>query len=175
MDPYEVLDTTIKIGLGATISAVSGYFLSRQSHGQELHKMAVLRRMDAFEKASVQTEEYLRSWRELTSTLGGMLGGGLTSSPFFSEVEWKAVREADHVLMRAKDQVYPILASLRLLGASEPVKHLNDINLAIGTFRDEMMRDHRKPSPDGFQEVRNEVGQLRKQFLSSLSKCYETF
>lgn len=82
---------------------------------------------------------------------------------------------ADEILMQAKDQIYAVVAGLRLIGATEPVKYLNEINLAIGSFRDEMMLRHSTPTAEGLRGVRDEVGKLRKQFLSSLSKSYAAF
>ena len=175
MDVYDLLDTTIKIGLGAAASGISAYVLARQSHRSEMRKAAVLRRMDILEKASERSEEFMRAWRELTGTLGGMFEGLHPPKPYFSEAQWKSVMAADEILMQAKDQIYAVVAGLRLIGATEPVKYLNEINLAIGSFRDEMMLRHSTPSAEGLRGVRDEVGKLRKQFLSSLSKSYAAF
>jgi hypothetical protein len=66
----EILDTAVKVGLGALITAGSGYVLARLNHTREAEKERIRRRRELLEKIAEQVETFshaaLRYWALVT-------------------------------------------------------------------------------------------------------------
>jgi hypothetical protein len=56
MTAIEILDTPVKIGLGATITAIGTYFLGKSQHSRELHKARIARRRELVEEIARKTQ-----------------------------------------------------------------------------------------------------------------------
>ena len=52
----DIIDTAVKIGLGALISGVATFFVTNSNNAHELRKEQLLRRLDLLEKIAVSTQ-----------------------------------------------------------------------------------------------------------------------
>lgn len=53
-----IVDTAVKIGLGAVISGVSAYWIARLQHNNEIAKIKIKRYRELIEEVSTQVEEF---------------------------------------------------------------------------------------------------------------------
>jgi hypothetical protein len=56
-DTYDLIDTTIKIGLGALIAGISAYFLAIRNHNNELRKIFVEEKRSLIKELAFKIEE----------------------------------------------------------------------------------------------------------------------
>ena len=53
----QIIDTAVKIGLGALISGIAAYLVTKTTHREEARKLRSRRRSDLFEQVAEQVEE----------------------------------------------------------------------------------------------------------------------
>lgn len=175
MDLYGLLDTVVKIGLGATISGATTYHLAKLTHERELKKIGAVRRMESLEKASERAEQYIFGWRQLASTLGGIFKGRNAPEVEFSDAQWKLIKGRDKKLLEAREHLHQVVARLRLLGGTAAADRLVEMNKIIGQFRDPVILQRTTPVPEQFKEVRTKVNEISKQFHQDMRNLYEQF
>jgi hypothetical protein len=73
MNLYDVIDTALKIGLGAAISGITTYRLARLGTVSDLKKSAWLDRRRAYEEAIDHGEKAFSSWRRFYSLAAGII------------------------------------------------------------------------------------------------------
>jgi hypothetical protein len=59
LTPLEIIDTAVKIGLGALITSAAAYFLARGQHYRDLDKLRITRRRELIEDIAVKVEHAL--------------------------------------------------------------------------------------------------------------------
>lgn len=59
----EIVDTAVKIGLGALIAGVAAYFLAKLNHHQDLEKNSLKRRRELLEKVASDIESNWNTYR----------------------------------------------------------------------------------------------------------------
>lgn len=175
MDVYSLVDTAIKIGLGALITGVGTYCVAKLNHERELKKIGTIRKIDLIEKVSEQAELYFYGWQRMASSLGGIYSGRNIPTDGFSAVQWKKIKERDEAFLSSKEHVYQVIARLRLLGANEAANLLGEMNKSIGKFRDPMILKRTTPTHEEFKKVREEVNEYIKKFHGQLCSLYSDF
>lgn len=58
MSFFSIIDTTVKIGLGALISGISTYWVTRLQHDNEISKTKLKRQRELIEEVAAQTEDF---------------------------------------------------------------------------------------------------------------------
>ena len=59
----QVVDSAVKIGLGALISGIATYWVTKLNHSKEIEKQAILRKKDLIEKISQEFEYFWNAFR----------------------------------------------------------------------------------------------------------------
>ena len=68
----EIVDTAVKIGLGAIISGAAAFFLARGNHGAERIKLLLERKLGNMEQAAREFNEYTNAFSQLLSAIDGV-------------------------------------------------------------------------------------------------------
>ena len=83
----DIIDTAVKIGLGALISGIATYSVANLNHKKDLNKSLSNKKIEILEEISELAEEYFYFFSSLYNLTGGMLllkvdnvGGKLTKS-----------------------------------------------------------------------------------------------
>jgi len=168
----ELIDTTLKIGLGATISGVVTYVVAKLNHERELIKIGAVRRLDSLEKASERAEQYIMGWRQFASTLGGIYKGPNAPTEGFSDMQWKRIKARDKTMLEAREHLHQVVARLRLVGGNSAADHLIRMNKAIGSFRDPLILQKRLPSVEELRAARDEISSTAKLFHQEMHALY---
>lgn len=172
MTYLEIIDTAVKIGLGALISGASTYLVAKHNHQRELKKLSFQRRLDSLEKASELAEKFINAWLSAASTLGGIYNGRHAPEADFSERQWERIKGKDKSLLEAREAQYLVVAKLRLIGATSAADKLNDLHKVISKFRDPLILQRETPSKEEFFEARKEVRSLIDAFHLEMSNLY---
>jgi len=172
MTLIEVLDTAIKIGLGAAITGGTSYLISKHNHDREIKRISFLRRQEALEQITEKAENYFSAWRRYCSALGGIYSGSNPPNPSFTDPQWKVIKERDQTLLDARDSIGNAVARLRLLGATDVADLVNEYGRPVGEFRDRIILQKQTPSHDEFKAVAKLSHEKMKAFYASVSKVY---
>ena len=174
MDWIDVIDSAVKIGLGAAISGIGALLLTRDTHAREMQKIAHVRRLDSLEQVSEKAEECFSAWRRLASKLGGIYAGRNPPDPDFSERQWKQILVRDREFLEARQSLEHAVARLRLLSAREAATCLAKFSSMVGEFRESLILQRETPSREGFARTRAEVKECIREFHEALSAIYLT-
>lgn len=172
MDLYSLLDTIVKIALGAAISGAITYHLAKLSHESELKKIGAVRRMESLEKASERAEQFFFGWRQLSSLLGGIFKGRKASGSEFSDAQWEQINARDKILLEAREHLHHVIARLRLLGGSAAADCLVEIYRVVGEFRDPIILHRTTPNVEHFEVARAKVNELAETFHQEMRSLY---
>ena len=63
----EIIDTAVKIGLGALISGVFTYWVTKLNHLKDIEKQAIYRNRETIEKIAAEFEIFWNSYRNYFS------------------------------------------------------------------------------------------------------------
>ena len=90
MSPIEVLDTSVKIGLGALISGAAAYFLAKLNHNREIEKERLRRRRELFEEVAEQIEKFthivLKFWGTVIGFVRSKNAGRAISDELLNDI-----------------------------------------------------------------------------------------
>ncbi len=59
----EIVDTAVKVGLGALVTGLATYFASKLNHDKDLEKQSIRRRRELLEQSATQVERFWNSYR----------------------------------------------------------------------------------------------------------------
>jgi hypothetical protein len=170
----DVLDTAVKIGLGAGITGLATFLIARQNHDRELRKLSFTRRQDSLEQVTEKAEAFFSAWRRYCSTLGGIYSGRHPPDPSFSDGHWKRIRTRDAAFLESRDGMGLAVARLRLLGLTEAADVVNEFNKIVGEFRDQMILQRKTPTHEEFKSCRVGSSDKIKKFYATISSAYRS-
>ena len=91
----EIIDTAIKIGLGALISGIAAFLIARLNHNKEIEKIRANRRRELLEEIAEKVEKFntaaIRYWAILLERVTYEEQG--QAFPTLRANEWKAADE----------------------------------------------------------------------------------
>ena len=168
----EVVDSAVKIGLGALIAGVSSLLLSRSQHQRDLSKAKIEREFSILRDVAEQTERFtqtaLRYW-SLAGDSHRLRRGSNTLS---------AKKESD--LAKTSSALFDIFheltsseAKLLLLGKRDAQGALRAYGEIVSAFRRSAMVDSQFMSDAEIETWRESLLKAREQLLSELHRCYQ--
>jgi hypothetical protein len=161
----EIVDTAVKIGLGAIISGFFGFLLARISYRNDLGKEFAKRRRDSLEKVSSQfiaTHNRVRDSLQLIDRYSGYLG---------DDKEKEATRDkAEQNIRSAPAEMADIESMLWLLGEAQAAKVLEKyiVTLYASGREDVGGVDH---APPVYQRL-DDLEKVKHEFFDALSAAY---
>lgn len=175
MTELEVVDSAVKIGLGAFITAVATIAVTLL-HGRHERKTEIRkRRFDLIERLAGDFEQIHPVFIELFSSYATCLE---STNRLTAEMSWKNVAAC------IVDKVGPALTSLHglegrllLVGAAKSVRALTDYRTAATALQNEVRMiggtEGPPPTPGRWDELGRAVHECRTQFFEALRKEYE--
>ena len=170
----EVTDTAVKIGLGALITATSGFVLLWKNHKHEIKKERWRRAQDTLEEISREFELVHNHLVARASTnfytqksiesINKMLG---------NEIE-DTNKQIDRILKQTRDDflgLYTLEGKLLLLAGKDEEKLLREYRLTATKLEDIAITS--KDVVERLRPVVNELHQKREIFYESISKLYK--
>ncbi|HGS4606460.1 TPA: hypothetical protein ACMDPE_003511 [Vibrio cholerae] len=168
----EILDTTVKIGLGALISGVTTWKITQLQHRNDDEKQRRTRKMESLESVAEQVEVFshdaLVYWARIVDFTRRKNSGSKLGDEFLKELS-----EARANLYRSYKNLNSAESKLLLLGLSESQRSLRAFGEAVSSFYAEVyIGDHGKP----LEEVklwREDILENRRIFFEDLNLAYE--
>jgi len=167
MTPIDVLDSAVKIGLGAVISAFVTYWLARANHYRTIEKEFNNRKREMLESVAEQVAVFdqfaLRYWQTVANWLQDAPPGEPMSAAKLEEIKKLEDEVSDGYgrlrLAMAKLELYDELESKRLLvdyGNNAKTYPISEIT-------------NRKVSKEHLQKYRMEFKQRREELFAELA------
>jgi hypothetical protein len=169
--PIDVVDTAVKIGLGALISGLATYAVTVRGHRGELEKERLRRRRELLEAVATDVQSFshaLFKYWALVVELVRVRASGTDLEPERDEV-FSQVREE---LFHAFGNLTSAEARLLLLGEKKPQKLLRELGEAARGFRGKAHRDNWDLNEDYLKEQRELLLKAREAFFDDLSTAY---
>jgi hypothetical protein len=167
----EIVDTAIKIGLGALISGFGAYLVAKLNHNKDAEKARIQRRRELLEAVAEQvelfTQAYLKHWAFITNWLTfEPLGKPITEE---SEKDFRSIGEE---LNNSFKDLISAESKLLLLGETKCQRLLREYGESAKVYRDTALVDRRTLTKEFLKEYRKEFLDKRETFFSELSNVY---
>ncbi|HGS4484551.1 TPA: hypothetical protein ACMDNS_003618 [Vibrio cholerae] len=168
----EILDTTVKIGLGALISGVTTWKVTQLQHKNDDEKQRRTRKLESLELVAEQVEIFSHHtmvyWARVVDFTRRKNNGSKLSEDFMKELN-----EARTNLYRSYKNLNVAESKLLLLGLNESQKSLRNFGEAVSSFYAEVyIGDHGKHL-DEVKLWREDILENRRVFFEDLSLAYE--
>ncbi len=168
----EIIDSAVKIGLGALIAACSAYLLARQSHSRELEKDHIRRKRELLESVAEQVESFthiaLRYW-----ALSGDWIRCNRDQRSISEDRLKELERARIALFDSFKEVTNGEAKLLLLGLKDAQLSLRAYGDTVTELRKALSINNTVTSEESLQNWRSRLLETREVFFQDLSHAYQ--
>ncbi|ATI48417.1 TPA: hypothetical protein I7203_21585 [Vibrio vulnificus] len=168
----EILDTAVKIGLGALISGATTWKITQLQHKNDDEKQRRARKLESLESVAEQVEVFSHHsmvyWARIVDFTRRKSSGSKLSEDFLKELN-----EARTNLYRSYKNLNSAESKLLLLGLSDSQQSLRAFGEAVSSFYAEVyVGEHGKP----LEEVklwREDILDNRRIFFEDLSSAYE--
>jgi hypothetical protein len=172
--PIEIVDTAIKISLGALISGVAAYLIARLNHNKDIEKAQANRRRELLEGIAEQVERFNYFYLKY---------GALTKEraeyereneqmPQFRSSQW---HESYLELADIFKELTSAEAKLLLIGELECQKLLREYGNYVNEFRSESFKGGNRlamTTASRFEEYRIKIRDKRETLFKCLSNAY---
>ena len=166
----EIIDTSVKIGLGALIGGGFSYFLARINHRANSKKEFSKRYFNAIELISESAEDYYDKWSNLSTAVSGVQQ--IVKGKAISGDSRKFIKIDDDKLMESRQNQMVALSRLRLLQLKQAAIILGKTSDIENRFRDIVIFKKVIPSAKVINDFMDEMEKNRKDFFDELSKHY---
>lgn len=168
----EVIDTAVKIGLGALISGAAAYLIARLNHNREMEKSQAIRRREMLEGIAEQIETFTHAVLKYWALTGerAIYERDDHPMPEDRQLEWK---EAYSSIPGMFKEITSAEAKLLLLGEEESQKLLRDYGNYISQFKAATFAAGQKLSNSVMQDHRANILNKRAALFQSLSAIYK--
>lgn len=127
--------------------------------------------MDALESGSERAEHFFQRWRRFRSFVGGATKHHVTLDelPDLARLE---IFKRNEELLDASEDLYLVVARLRLLGAADAANFLLEAYDDVFVFRDPVILESQLPSKESREDARMKVQSQINRFHEAMSRHY---
>lgn len=171
MTLLEVLDSAVKIGLGALIAGISTFFIGRHQHSRELEKERIKREFEVLKQTAEQIELFthvaLKYWALIVEW-----GRYKRSERAVPELRAAALDACITELFSSFKEMSNAEAKLLLLGYKPAQNKARIYGELVTSLRREVHRDSVPLTDEQAQAWRLKVLGAREELFDELSSCY---
>ncbi|MFH4560019.1 hypothetical protein [Vibrio diabolicus] len=174
MEAIEVLDTAIKIGLGACISGVTAYSVTITNNNHQKKSSLIEKKITILQNASESIDTYLIKLNDVFSWMDGVIRQG--NKPGLipkSDLQRLNIREKDIALIDSRKLRARAISQLNLIGAHKAVKHCEDLQELENRYRKQVMFTPMIPTEDELKEFREEFKTIKSSLYVELQSYFD--
>ncbi|WP_337916385.1 hypothetical protein [Vibrio cholerae] len=169
----EVLDTAVKIGLGAVITAFATHWHTKQKDKSESAREYEKRHRTLLEQVAEQTEQlnhvYLKYWALVVEWVRFTKNGKDWPQPRRDELE-----EVKVELFSTFGSLTNAESKLLLVGENDAYNKLRELGEAVVQFRRSCYVDKSSLTEEEIEIKKLHIKQLREELYKLLSETYQT-
>lgn len=171
MTLIEVLDSAVKIGLGALIAGISAFFLGRQQHTRELEKERIKREFEVLKQTAEQIEIFthvaLKYWALIIEW-----GRYKRTERTMPDTRISVLEECITELFSSFKEMSNAEAKLLLLGYKTAQNKARIYGEMVTTLRRDVNRDSAPLTGEQEQAWRIKLLTAREELFDELNTCY---
>lgn len=169
----DILDSAVKIGLGAAITAFAAYKSNRLNHVNDRTREIRSHKLKTIESIADKCDTYFLAYTKLHNRLEGIRKKHNRSGELpLSAEQQQYIKECDKELHAAFEGASSARARLRLLQAFEAEKILREIGERIADYRNKIIFDKALPPQEVAEKHIEEFIGLRRKFDDALGNLY---
>lgn len=172
MELIEVIDTAVKVGLGALISGVTTYSVTTLNHRADRSKELAKKKVEVLSFAIEKLEIYFNAYSCCYSALTGILQYG-TPAGDFPESKLKTYKLKDEELTKARHDRAVAQSRLRLIGLSAAVKEISKISNIENRFREQVIFQKQLPTMEELAAFSKEMNEVKREIYKALSNEFD--
>lgn len=169
----EILDSAIKIGLGALIGGITTYWTTKLNHTRELDKTRIVRRREIFESINDHCTSFTHALRSYWALMADWRDGGSLTEDKKAKLR-REVERAGKKLYEAFHELTSAEGKLLFLGLPDVRSQLRAYGTHAQRFYAEVHVDGKELSEEDIDKHRDEMRRLHEGFMSALSTAYST-
>ena len=167
----DVLDSAVKIGLGALIAGASAILLSRSQHHRELTRARIDREFEILKDVAEQTERFTQAALKYWALAADAHRARRQEKPL-SERKAANLAEINDAMFNIFHELTSSEAKLLLLGKRDAQRASRSYGETIIAFRRSAMSETEVMSDPVIDTWRTSILTTREQLLDELHKCY---
>lgn len=168
----DIVDTAVKIGLGALISGLATYGVTKLNHDKDIEKSKSKRQRELLEEIASQTEEFsnivLKYWAYMVEHVRYVEREIEVSEDLKSRIE-NAARE----LFEKFSKLSSAEGKLILLGANKAQELIREYGDYVKEFRRKVWQGNFNLTETELESYRSEILSKRKALYQELRSSYE--
>ena len=173
----DVIDTAVKIGMGAAISGVSTYYLTRLNHSKELARQFQTRRLDIIDKTATHVDEYIRGFADLLAAIDGFHKNypsqrTLDMSKPEIKAAWEFILKTDSAFCDIRDHGLFADSKLQLLGITNVVTLLAELRSRSNEIRNKIVFKREFFDPKELSGWQDSIKAIRNSIFEELGQNY---
>lgn len=171
IEVIEIIDTSIKVALGALIAGLSGYWLSGMRIKQNRQQQKLDHQRDLIEGIAQQAEQVHHIFMKYFELIQEYMNA--TKNRY----DWPQSRRSElylvlDELVQSFNELTAAESKLLLLNEKPLYKSLRKFRSKVVFFRRHFYIDKKDLSDQEAQDIKREVSKLREQFFDALSDRY---
>lgn len=168
----EVIDSVMKIGLGAVIGGVFSVVALRMNYRNEKEKELRARKIKMVEEAVEQAEKFFNTHSNFISRLTWIVEDA-EGAPIQIAPETQAkLKERDDLLLESADRAHIAASRFSLLDAQDSCSSLKGTIAMIMDFRNAMVKSMTLPSSEELGTHKDKAAELKAEVQRQAAKLY---
>lgn len=172
LEILDVIDTAVKVDLGAVISGIATYQVSHLNHRSDKKKELTKRKVEIVTFSVEKLELYFAAFSRCYARLNGILQSG-TEPGELPDDKFKRYRELDTELVNARESRAIASSRLRLINQSEAADLIDRINIIEKKLRDQVIFEKQLPTKQELVELSKEMNAIKTSLYKILSGAFE--
>lgn len=168
----EVIDSVVKIGLGAVIGGLFSVVALRMNNRNEREKELRARKIKTVEEAVDLTQKFFNTHSHYISRLAWIVEDTEGAPTQIAPEMHAKIRGPDALLLESADQAHIAASRFRLLDAQDSFSSLKGTIAMITDFRNAMMKSMTLPSSEELKAHQDKAAELKTQVQSEAAKLY---
>jgi hypothetical protein len=171
----DVVDTAVKIGLGALISSIATYKVASLSHKKEVEKTLINKKIDMISELSELAEEYFSFVADLRSKVGGMIKTADNAGEKLTRQQEEVITGLRQDLTNILSKRNKALSMIKILSINKAEAELRTFHKLFSDYYDILVfekilitRAQQEEMKKGFQKHRNNFYVAIGSYISSI-------
>jgi len=171
----DVIDSAVKIGLGAAISALASFKATKASHSNEKNKEIRSHKIKTLEVVAERSEKFVSTYVNYRNRLSALLRKRTTDDEFqFEAKALESLSDVDKELFAGLEHANIARARLGLMRAENAQRELQKMLKLIAGLRNPLMQDNKAPSKAAFEQFQREMSESITNLHNELASVYES-
>jgi len=171
LTPLDIVDTAVKIGLGALITAASAFGLASKQHRSDVAKERLKRRQELLESVAQDVAAFthitLKYWARMANWIAFRDAG--EDPPQGREAELQSLKDE---LFNAFEGMTVSEGKLLLLGETRAQELLREYGERVGRFRAYAFPENALVARGELDDARRAILDARREFFAAMSQAY---